>query len=135
MRNFGLLSLGLICVVGCSKGPTIEGKWLMTAAQGSSTMEFTSNTFKQTSDGDMGGIKIHLEASGNYTYDGKKLVMTITEMKIPDQLKAFVNEEEVKKKPNTLEAQLVEDTLVIKPESTATGAAAQASTGTFKRVK
>lgn len=88
MRIYRMLPLALICLAGCSGGPSLAGKWNMNApgmpAGSSLITEFTSNKFTTTLDTEQMGIKLHVETSGDYTYDGKKLKMTTTDIKIDD---------------------------------------------------
>jgi hypothetical protein len=125
----------LICLIGCG-GPTIVGKWTSTASSGTATMEFTSNTFNTISDTSAMGGKMHIEASGTYTFDGKKLVMTTTNIKLPDQLKKLAPMiEQDKGKPVSIDAKLEGDKLTFStPAGTAAGASGGAG-GTFTRVK
>ena len=83
-------------------------------------------------------MSVHMEASGTYTYDGKKLVMTITDIQVPEQLKAMLPPDALKKakeKPIELDAKLEGDKLTITPPQGAKAMAASASGGVFTRVK
>ena len=135
MRINRLLPLSFVCLIGCG-GPTIVGKWSTKVREGTTTMEFTSNTFTQSSDGEANGVKMHLELSGTYTFDGKKMKMNVTAIKLPDQLKAFAAAfDKIKEKPIDVAAKLDKDTLVLAPEAGGTGAAGAGVAGTFTRVK
>ena len=127
MRIFRMLPLAVVCLVGCG-APSIVGKWTANINSGSSTLEFTSNTFKQTSEAG----KMKMEASGTYTYDGKQITMKITDMNVPDQLKSVIDK--VKATPVIIDAKLDGDKLTLTQDAAA-GTAASASTGTFTRVK
>ncbi len=96
-------------------------------------MEFTSNTFKQITD----ASGMHMEASGTYVYDGKKMTMTLTDIKVPDQLKAFAKPEDIAKAkatPSVVEVKLEEEKLTLTPTGGAASMGAAAG-GTFTRVK
>ena len=137
MRITRIMPFALICLAGCG-GPSIVGKWSATAAQGTATMEFTSNTFKQISDSGSGAMAIHVEASGTYTFDGKKLMMTIQDIQVPEALKAMFTAEalkKVKEKPVELDAKLDGDKLTLTPAQGSSSMSASASGGTFTRVK
>lgn len=47
-------------------------------------MDFTSSGYTQTAEFDQMGMKIHVDTLGTYTFDGKKLKMTVTDMKFDD---------------------------------------------------
>lgn len=48
------------------------------------SMEFTSNTFKQTVDASNAGMSIHADSTGTYTITDKKIKMTTTDIKLDD---------------------------------------------------
>ncbi len=76
-------------------------------------------------------------ASGTYTYDGKKLTMTVTDMQVPDQLKALITPaimEKAKKTPAVIDVKLEGDKLTLTPEAGGSSMAA-AGAGTFTKVK
>ena len=87
MRIFRILPLALVCLVGCG-GPSLVGKWNVSADKmppgAKLTMEFTSTGFTQSTDIVQMGTNIHVDTTGTYTFDGKKLKMTTTEMKMDD---------------------------------------------------
>ena len=87
MQSFRLLPFVLVCLVGCG-GPSLSGKYSV-AADGMPpgtkiVMEFNSGKYTQTVDADAMGMKLHSDTTGTYTYDGKKIVMTITDIKVGD---------------------------------------------------
>jgi hypothetical protein len=98
MRIVMLLPLALVCLVGCG-GPSIDGKYSMTGEGtppgGTIVIDFKAGKFTQTMDVDQFGMKIHADTTGTYTYDGKKLKMTVTDIKVddaklPEQVKAMI---------------------------------------------
>jgi hypothetical protein len=97
MRLYHALPLTLLLLAGCGGGPSLVGKWNMTGAgvpQGATVVtEFTSNTFKSVVDMAGPGMSIHAESSGTYTFDGKKIKMTTTDIKLDDaKLPAMVKD-------------------------------------------
>ena len=88
MRITCILPLVLVCLVGCG-GPSLVGKWNVAGdtkmPPGAKLMlDFKSDKFTQTTDFDQMGVKIHVDTTGTYTFDGKKLKMTVTDIKLDD---------------------------------------------------
>lgn len=87
MRILSIVPFALVCLIGCG-GPSLSGKYEMTAdgmPPGTKiTIEFNGGTFNQVVDADVAGMKMHSDTVGTYTYDGKKLVQTVKEVKIDD---------------------------------------------------
>lgn len=88
MRISHVLPFALVCLVGCSHGPSLVGKWTVSGDKVPKSsklgMEFTSSGFTQTTDMEQMGVNIHIDTNGTYTFDGKKLKMTVTDMKLDD---------------------------------------------------
>ncbi len=96
MRIYRALPLALVCLAGCG-GPSLVGKWNMSGAGtppgSTATTDFTANTFKTNFDFNQGGMSFHVDVSGDYTFDGKKLRMTgksfnIDDSKLPAAIKS-----------------------------------------------
>ena len=135
MRKLRIFVLPLIFLAGCG-APGIVGKWSTVVPQGTTTMEFTGNTFKQSSDGEGNGAKVHFEIGGTYTYDGKKITMSVTDIKLPDELKQLAAAfDKVKEKPIIVDAKLDKDTLTLTPEPGGAAGSGAGVGGTFTRVK
>jgi hypothetical protein len=88
-----------ILLVGCSK-PSLVGKWNVTGTKGlppgsTLVMEFTDSKYSGDLTISQMGANIKIKSDGNYTFDGKKVVMTTTSSKIdestvPAALKAML---------------------------------------------
>jgi len=98
MRILHALPLAIVCLVGCG-GPSLAGKWDTKAAgapPGSKAVtEFTGSTFTMGLDMGQGDQSLHIDFSGDYTFDGKKLKMVgkkvvVDDSKIPAQFKSQV---------------------------------------------
>ncbi|MEI7985591.1 MAG: hypothetical protein WCI55_08175 [Armatimonadota bacterium] len=87
MRIVWMLPFALISLVGCG-GPTIDGKYSMTGEGtppgGKIVMDLKAGKFTQTMDVEQMGMKIHADTTGTYTFDGKKIKMTVTDIKVDD---------------------------------------------------
>ena len=133
MRITRLLPFALLCMAGCGKGPAFVGKWTTTMPGGTTNIEFTSNTFKQTSD--FAGM--HMESSGTYVSDTTKITMTITDIKMPEQFKALAKPEDIAKAkatPYVVDFKLEEEKLTLTPTG-GPAAMGPVTGGTFTRVK
>ncbi|MBS1700985.1 MAG: hypothetical protein JST12_04935 [Armatimonadetes bacterium] len=87
MRTFCCLLLPVLCMTGCGK-PSLAGKWSVTGSKTvtakSATAEFKDDTFTLDTAVGSGRASIKVIASGDYTFDGKKLTMTTTAVRIDD---------------------------------------------------
>jgi hypothetical protein len=121
-----MLPFALVCLIGCG-GPSIDGKYNLAAdgmPPGSSlVLEFKGGNFTQVLDAENMGIKIHVDTTGTYTYDGKKLVMTEKEVKVDDsklpaQLKAAIKSqvEASKGKVQTSDVKIEGDKIMLTSE-------------------
>ena len=136
MRISRLLPIALVCLVGCG-GPSLVGKWTMSGAGvpsgAKTTIEFTSDKFTQVMDMDQMGMKIHVDSSGTYTFDGKKLKMKVTDIKLddsklPDAVKSMAKTQMEAEKGKEQEAD-------VKLEADTATLTAKGSTATLTKVK
>jgi hypothetical protein len=87
MRNVRFLPFALVCLIGCG-GPSLSGKYTMTGdgipPGGKIVLDFNGGKFSQSLDVEQMGMKIHADSTGTYKLDGKKLSMTVTDVKVDD---------------------------------------------------
>ena len=136
MRILRILPLALVCLVGCGGGPSLVGKWNIKADKmppgAKMVLEFTSTGYSQGSDFEQAGMKIHVDTIGTYTFDGKKLKMTTSEIKLddsklPEQIRALAKKQleaqnaQLKGKTEEIDVKLEGDTAVFtQPSGNAT---------------
>ncbi len=110
-----------LLLAGCSK-PSLVGTWELKSPAMVTTMEFTDTTFKSTSLKIMdkkpvivNGEAIRTETSGTYTFDGKQLTLTVTDVKLPDAMKSQKTPTDMEKHTSAQDAELNGDKLTISP--------------------
>lgn len=79
----------LVALFGCNKGPSLAGKWSVSAtgipAGAKVEVDFTDSAFTQTLDLTISGMKIHATTTGNYKIEADKIKMTTTDIKVDDK--------------------------------------------------
>ena len=125
MRICVILPLVVVCLIGCGGSPSLVGKWSMSGnikmpPGTKATIEFTADKFTQSNDIPLMGISVHMDEIGNYTLDGGKLSMTVTEVKldqskVPDQYRqiAAAQSEAAKGPREVIEANIDTDTVTL----------------------
>lgn len=108
--------LGILLLVGCSKEPSIVGKWNGTVSQQGQQMDMV---MEYKSDGTYVGTAsingMDMTVSGNYTMgEDNKMTSTVTDMKVggnnvPPQLQAMLDES-VKKSQGQEQSQQIKFT-------------------------